>query len=69
MSADLDPAGIRIIKTHQQVDQCCLSTSGRSNDCNTLSRLHMQIKIFDQMLIRNIGEIYILNIHRSVCLF
>ena len=44
------------IETHQQIDQGCLSTSGRSDNRNTLSWLYFQIKIFNQMLTWQIRE-------------
>ena len=61
--------GISIIKTHQKINQCRFSTSGWADNGNPLSRLYMQIKILDQLLLRHIGKIHMVNVYRSVCLF
>ena len=47
---DFDRAAVHIIKTHQQIDQRRLAAAGRSHDRHSLSRLHRQIKVLNQLL-------------------
>ena len=61
--------GIDVIKAHQQIDECRLSTAGRSDNSNSLSRFYRQIQFFDQFLIGFVGKIYIFQIDFSGRLF
>ena len=63
-----DHALIDIVEAHQKIDHSRLSTAGRSDNRNTLSRFYGKIKILDQLLLRHIGEGYIFQFYRSLYL-
>ena len=67
MTAYVNLTTVRIVKTHQQIDHRGLTTSGRSDDRHPLSRQNVQIKIFNQFLIRQIGKIHML--HRNTAVY
>ena len=64
-TSDADRSGIDIIKAHQQIDQRRLSTARRPDDCYHLALLYVQIKIFDQLFLRCIGECHMLQADMS----
>ena len=58
-----------IIEPHQKIDQSRLAAACRPDDRDLLSRLHIQIKIFDQLLLRNIRKWYIFDLDISINVF
>ena len=72
---DADLTAVYIIKTHQQVDDRCLTTTCRPYDRNILSRLYLKVEILNQLLLRCVGEIYMfcryiaLCIRQHICIF
>ena len=59
----LDGAAVHVIKPHQQIDHGSLAAAGRAHDGHPLSRLHLQIEVLDQLLVRHIGKVYVLQRH------
>ena len=63
-----DLTGIHIIESHQQIDDRCLTTPGRPDNRHTLTRIHLQIQIFDQWSVRHIPECYVVKFHLTFTL-
>ena len=61
-----DRAAVRLVKSHQQIDKCRLSASGRSYDCHARVRLDAQAEIGDQGPILLIGKAHVIKFHASV---
>ena len=55
-TAYADGTRIDIVEPHQQIDQRCLSTAGRTDNCYHLAVFYIQIKILDQLFLRCVGE-------------
>ena len=62
MAVNSDTAAADIIKTHQQIDQCCFAGSGLSYDRHLAAGFDMQIDIFHQRLLRIISKRYMFEI-------
>mgnify|MGYP007091809515 CR=1 FL=1 len=62
MAVNSDTAAADVIKTHQQIDQCCFAGSGLSYDRHLAAGFDMQIDIFHQRLLRIISERYMFEI-------
>ena len=62
-------AGVHIVETHQQIDDGGLTASGRTYDSNSLPGFYLQVKVLDQLLLRYILEIYILQFYVALSLF
>ena len=59
VSVDQDSSAVGIIETHQQFHQCGFSGTGRTDDRDLLSRLHLLGEIFYNDLIRAVAEAYV----------
>ncbi len=64
-----DTSFLHIIKTHQQIDDRSLTASGRSYNRHSLSRFYFQIKVLDQLLLRNILKLHIGKLYVALRLF
>ena len=51
---------VYIIETHEQFYHCCLSGSGRSYDCDLLTRLYLSTEIIDNDLLRIITKMHMI---------
>ena len=51
-TVNLNSSAVHVIETHQQVDDRCLSASGRSYNGNSLPGLRMQVQMLNQFLFR-----------------
>ena len=61
-----DRSAVRIIETHQQIDQRRLAASRGADDRDPHAVLGVKRKVFDQFFALIIGEIHILYIHLTV---
>jgi len=61
-----DFTGIHVVKAHQQVDHRRLAAAGRADDGDALAGLNVQREILDQLTIRGVGEIHVVDGHRAV---
>lgn len=57
-----DPAGVEVIKAHEQVDERRLAAARPADDGHTLSLMHLQIDILDQRPLRIVGKAYVLQL-------
>ena len=69
MAVHPDGAAVHIVKPHQQVDHCGFAAAGRPYQGHPLARLHMEIQILNQRILRNIGKIHVVQIHPALSLF
>ena len=61
----LDGTAVHIIEAHEQVDEGGLAAAGRADDGNALAGLYGEIQIFDQMLLRRVGERDVLQLYAA----
>ena len=66
MPVDPDTAFIDIVITHQQLDHCRLTGSGRTYDRDLLSILYLCRKVVNDQLIRIIAKCHVVKCHISV---
>ena len=59
-------SGINIIKSHQKLNHCCLTCTGRSHYRNLLTRSHMGSEIMNDYLIIIISEFNMIEINLTV---
>ena len=64
-SIDADLSGIDIVETHQQINQRCLSASGRTDNRNTHTGLYIEVEVFDQLFVFVIAKCHIVDRHIS----
>ena len=57
----VDFAGIHIVEAHEQVDHRRLAAACRADDGDALAGLNVQREIFDQLAIRGIGEMHMVD--------
>ena len=63
---DADAAGIHVVKAHQQVDDGGLAAAGGADDGDALARLHGQVEVADQLLLRVVGERHVAALHAAL---
>ena len=61
-----DLSFIYVIETHQQVNKCRLTASGRTNDCDTHTWFYIQIEILNQFFFFIITECHIINCNIAI---
>ena len=66
VSVDLNGSAVYIVEAHQQLDHGRLSGSGRTDDSDLLTFLHLCGEIIDDDLIRIIAEMYVIKLYISL---
>src|SRR5664280_945034 len=55
-AVECDGATLDVVETHEQINQCGLACSGRSDDCNGIALLDVKIHVRDQGFGRAVAE-------------